>query len=65
MVGGSHSPLYTMWKFGQLASASIQQVAEWGYPEKLLKELAALEGEDVLSVVKTRAQWPAYPLSGK
>ncbi len=64
MVGASHTPLYTIWQYGEKASDAVQQIAEWGFPEKMMHELRA-QGEDVLTVVKTRAQWPAWPANGK
>lgn len=59
VVGASHSSEYVMWEYGELSSAAIQKVAEWGWPTDLEEEIKA-EASDTLSLIKTRALWPAY-----
>ena len=59
VVGASHSPNYVIWEYGGYASDGVQKVAEWGWPNDVETEIRA-QGDDVLSVLKTKAQWPAY-----
>lgn len=39
IIGASHSPEYSVWQEGQLASEGIRQVAEWGATRHLETEL--------------------------
>ena len=48
-----------MWEYGALSSDAIQKVAEWGWPADLEEEIKA-DASDTLSLIKTRALWPAY-----
>lgn len=59
IIGASHDKRYAVWDYGEYASDGVKKVAEWGWPNALENEIRG-QGERVLSVIKTRAQWPAY-----
>ncbi|CAK8697419.1 unnamed protein product [Clavelina lepadiformis] len=59
IVGASHSGNYIIWEYGGYASDGVQKVAEWGWVGNVESEIRA-HTDDVLSVIKTKAQWPAY-----
>lgn len=59
LIGASHSRRYLLWRYGGLASEGVRQVAEFGSPVKMEEEIRQ-QGDLVLSVIKTRAQWPAW-----
>ncbi|XP_069479685.1 spondin-1 isoform X1 [Ambystoma mexicanum] len=59
IIGGSHSKNYVLWEYGGYASEGVKQVAELGSPVKMEEEIRQ-KGDDVLTVVKAKAQWPAW-----
>ncbi|KAI1889472.1 hypothetical protein AGOR_G00163220 [Albula goreensis] len=59
LIGASHSRNYMPWEFGGYASEGVKQVAELGSPVKMEEEIRQ-KGDDVLTVIKTKAQWPAW-----
>uniref|UniRef100_A0A4W3K1N1 Spondin-1 n=1 Tax=Callorhinchus milii TaxID=7868 RepID=A0A4W3K1N1_CALMI len=59
IIGASHSKNYILWEYGGYASDGVKQVAEWGSPVKMEEEIRQ-KGDDILTVVKAKAQWPAW-----
>uniref|UniRef100_A0A3Q2EEM4 Spondin-1 n=1 Tax=Cyprinodon variegatus TaxID=28743 RepID=A0A3Q2EEM4_CYPVA len=59
IIGASHSKNYVLWEFGGLASDGVKQVAELGSPVKMEEEIRQ-RGDEVLTVIKMKAQWPAW-----
>ncbi|XP_030644468.1 spondin-1b [Chanos chanos] len=59
LIGASHSKKYILWEYGGYASEGVKQVAELGSPVKMEGEIRQ-KGDDVLTVIKTKAQWPAW-----
>ncbi|KAJ8002793.1 hypothetical protein DPEC_G00162650 [Dallia pectoralis] len=59
LIGASHSRNYVLWEYGGFASEGVKQVAELGSPVKMEEEIRQ-KGDDVLTVIKTKAQWPAW-----
>lgn len=60
IIGASHSGDYVIWEYGGYANEGVQKVAEWGWSDNLEQEIRAQSKKDVMSVIKTKAQWPAY-----
>lgn len=59
VIGASHSRSYVLWEYGGYASEGVRQVAEFGSPVKMEQEIRQ-KGDTVLTVIKTKAQWPAW-----
>uniref|UniRef100_A0A8C5G2U3 Spondin-1 n=1 Tax=Gouania willdenowi TaxID=441366 RepID=A0A8C5G2U3_GOUWI len=59
IIGASHSKNYVVWEYGGLASEGVKQVAELGSPVKMEEEIRQ-KGDEVLTVIKMKAQWPAW-----
>ncbi|XP_060783053.1 spondin-1b isoform X2 [Neoarius graeffei] len=59
LIGASHSRNYVLWEYGGYASEGVRQVAEFGSPVKMEEEIRQ-KGDDVMTVIKTKAQWPAW-----
>uniref|UniRef100_A0A3Q3ACG1 Spondin-1 n=1 Tax=Kryptolebias marmoratus TaxID=37003 RepID=A0A3Q3ACG1_KRYMA len=59
LIGSSHSKNYVLWEYGGVASEGVKQVAELGSPVKMEEEIRQ-KGDDVLTVIKMKAQWPAW-----
>ncbi|XP_078106430.1 spondin-1a isoform X2 [Sander vitreus] len=59
IIGASHSEKYVLWEYGGFASDGIKQIAELGSPVKMEEEIRQ-KGDDVLTVIKMKAQWPAW-----
>uniref|UniRef100_A0A3Q4GF92 Spondin-1 n=1 Tax=Neolamprologus brichardi TaxID=32507 RepID=A0A3Q4GF92_NEOBR len=59
LIGASHSRSYVLWEYGGYASEGVRQVAEFGSPIKMEEEIRQ-KGDEVLTVIKTKAQWPAW-----
>ncbi|XP_039988819.1 spondin-1b isoform X3 [Xiphias gladius] len=68
LIGASHSRGYVLWEYGGYASEGVRQVAELGSPIKMEEEIRQkvestsdeASGDEVLTVIKTKAQWPAW-----
>uniref|UniRef100_A0A8C4H409 Spondin-1 n=1 Tax=Dicentrarchus labrax TaxID=13489 RepID=A0A8C4H409_DICLA len=59
IIGASHSKNYVLWEYGGFSSEGVKQVAELGSPVKMEEEIRQ-KGDDVLTVIKMKAQWPAW-----
>ncbi|TNM91202.1 hypothetical protein fugu_003491 [Takifugu bimaculatus] len=59
IIGASHSKNYVLWEYGGYASDGVKQVAELGSPVKMEEEIRQ-KGDEVLTVIKMKAQWPAW-----
>nr|XP_046249804.1 spondin-1b isoform X2 [Scatophagus argus] len=59
LIGASHSRGYVLWEYGGYASEGVRQVAEFGSPIKMEEEIRR-KGDEVMTVIKTKAQWPAW-----
>ncbi|XP_035663075.1 spondin-1-like [Branchiostoma floridae] len=59
IIGATHSKDYTIWEYGGYSTEGVKQVAEWGSPTKLEREMKE-QGNKIRTVVKTDPQWPAY-----
>uniref|UniRef100_A0AAY4CFB8 Spondin-1 n=1 Tax=Denticeps clupeoides TaxID=299321 RepID=A0AAY4CFB8_9TELE len=59
LIGASHSRSYVPWEYGGFASEGVRQLAELGSPVKMEEEIRQ-KGDEVLTVIKTKAQWPAW-----
>uniref|UniRef100_A0A8C7MBY7 Spondin-1 n=1 Tax=Oncorhynchus kisutch TaxID=8019 RepID=A0A8C7MBY7_ONCKI len=59
LIGASHSRSYVLWEYRGFASEGVKQVAELGSPVKMEEEIRQ-KGDEVLTVIKTKAQWPAW-----
>ncbi|XP_075693897.1 spondin-1 [Rhinoderma darwinii] len=59
IIGGSHSKEYVLWEYGGYSSDGVKQVAELGSPVKMEEEIRQ-KGDEVLTVIKAKAQWPAW-----
>lgn len=59
LIGASHSRSYVLWEYGGYASEGVRQVAELGSPIRMEEEIRQ-KGDEVLTVIKTKAQWPAW-----
>ncbi|XP_053356007.1 spondin-1a [Clarias gariepinus] len=59
IIGASHSKNYVLWEYGGYASEGVKQVAELGSPIKMEEEIRQ-KGDEVLTVIKMKAQWPAW-----
>uniref|UniRef100_A0A9J8BFX1 Spondin-1 n=1 Tax=Cyprinus carpio carpio TaxID=630221 RepID=A0A9J8BFX1_CYPCA len=59
LIGASHSKNYILWEYGGYASDGVKQVAELGSPVKMEEEIRQ-KGDEVLTVIKMKAQWPAW-----
>uniref|UniRef100_T1JBH1 Spondin-1 n=1 Tax=Strigamia maritima TaxID=126957 RepID=T1JBH1_STRMM len=63
IIGASHSPDYTMWEYGGVASEGLQYVAEWGATRNMETELKA-QSSHIRTIIKARGLW--YPnVNGK
>ncbi|PIK42099.1 F-spondin-like protein [Apostichopus japonicus] len=58
LIGATHSSGYTMWEDGSYASDGVKQLAQYGSPVSLQKEMR-LQGSTIRSVFKHRGLWPA------
>ncbi|CAF97515.1 unnamed protein product, partial [Tetraodon nigroviridis] len=58
LIGASHSKNYMLWEYGGYASDGVRQVAEFGSPIKMEQEIRR-KGDEIMTVIKTQAQWPA------
>ncbi|XP_046906770.1 spondin-1b [Hypomesus transpacificus] len=59
LIGASHTQDYVLWEYGGYASEGVRQVAELGSPVKMEEEIRQ-KGDEVLTVIKTKPQWPAW-----
>ncbi|XP_019406977.1 PREDICTED: spondin-1 isoform X2 [Crocodylus porosus] len=59
IIGSSHSKNYILWEYGGYASEGVKQVAELGSPVKMEEEIRQ-QSDEVLTVIKAKAQWPAW-----
>ncbi|XP_033972075.1 spondin-1a isoform X1 [Trematomus bernacchii] len=59
LIGASHSKDYVLWEYGGFSSDGVKQVAELGSPVKMEEEIRQ-KGDEVLTVIKMKAQWPAW-----
>lgn len=59
LIGASHTRSYVLWEYGGYASEGVRQVAELGSPIRMEEEIRQ-KGDEVLTVIKTKAQWPAW-----
>ncbi|XP_068595155.1 spondin-1-like [Brachionichthys hirsutus] len=59
LIGASHSRSYVLWEYGGYASEGVRQVAEFGSPIKMEEEIRQ-KADEVMTVIKTKAQWPAW-----
>uniref|UniRef100_A0A8C9VZ28 Spondin-1 n=1 Tax=Scleropages formosus TaxID=113540 RepID=A0A8C9VZ28_SCLFO len=59
IIGASHSKNYVLWEYGGYSSEGVKQVAELGSPVKMEEEIRQ-KGDEVLTVIKAKAQWPAW-----
>uniref|UniRef100_A0A8C6WH94 Spondin-1 n=1 Tax=Neogobius melanostomus TaxID=47308 RepID=A0A8C6WH94_9GOBI len=59
LIGASHSKSYVLWEYGGMASDGVKQVSELGSPVKMEEEIRQ-KGDEVLTVIKMKAQWPAW-----
>lgn len=41
MLGGSHSKHYSMWRYGEIATDGLKEIAEWGNTYKAESEMKA------------------------
>jgi len=53
MIGASHSINYDLWKYGELASLSLTEMAEHGYTKKLERNMK-ISSKHIRSVIKAR-----------
>jgi len=44
MLGASHSKNYSLWRFGDIASDGLKEIAEWGNTYKAESEMKANVG---------------------
>lgn len=58
LIGATHSSEYTMWEDGGYASDGVKQIAQYGSPVTLQREMR-LQGSRIRSVFKHRGLWPA------
>ena len=71
VIGATHSSQFFMYRIGELASPGIVKMAEEGYVGTMERQLRIDQNnQQVKSILKTRAQWPAHqpgqkPLSGE
>ncbi|XP_075879669.1 spondin-1a [Nelusetta ayraudi] len=59
IIGSSHSKNYVLWEYGGYSSDGVKQVAQLGSPVKMEEEIRQ-KGDEVLTVIKMKAQWPAW-----
>ncbi|XP_032379213.1 spondin-1 [Etheostoma spectabile] len=59
LIGASHTRSYVLWEYEGYASEGVRQVAEFGSPIRMEEEIRQ-KGDEVLTVIKTKAQWPAW-----
>ncbi|XP_043915241.1 spondin-1 [Protopterus annectens] len=59
IIGGSHTKNYVLWEYGGYASEGVKQVSEFGSPVKMEEEIRQ-KSDEVLTVIKAKAQWPAW-----
>uniref|UniRef100_A0A674NIV0 Spondin-1 n=1 Tax=Takifugu rubripes TaxID=31033 RepID=A0A674NIV0_TAKRU len=59
LIGASHSKSYMLWEYGGFATEGVRQVAEFGSPIRMEEEIRQ-KGNEVMTVIKTKAQWPAW-----
>ncbi|XP_056908694.1 spondin-1-like isoform X3 [Takifugu flavidus] len=75
LIGASHSKSYMLWEYGGFATEGVRQVAEFGSPIRMEEEIrqklaisrtiphrsmVLFKGNEVMTVIKTKAQWPAW-----
>uniref|UniRef100_A0AC35U6B5 Spondin-1 n=1 Tax=Rhabditophanes sp. KR3021 TaxID=114890 RepID=A0AC35U6B5_9BILA len=58
MLGASHSDNYTMWKFGDVATDGLKEIAEWGNTFKGEQEMKAV-AQEIRTMIKLKGLW--YP----
>ncbi|VDK20990.1 unnamed protein product [Anisakis simplex] len=58
MLGASHSPNYTMWKFGMIATDGMKEIAEWGNTYKGEQEMKE-HASEIRTLMKIKGLW--YP----
>lgn len=39
IIGASHSPSYSIWSYGSLATTGVKEVCEYGWPRSLEGEI--------------------------
>lgn len=63
LIGSSHSAQYRVWEYGGIASEGLKEVAVFGSPGKLERELKS-QSNHIRTIIKARGLW--YPsLQGK
>ena len=61
VIGATHSGNYVMFREGQIAQPGIIKMAEEGYVGTMERQLRVDQSNNqVETILKTRAQWPAY-----
>ncbi|CAJ0955610.1 unnamed protein product, partial [Mesorhabditis belari] len=58
MLGASHSSNYSLWKFGEISSDGMKEIAEWGNTYQAEKE-AKEKASEVRTLMKLKGLW--YP----
>ncbi|KAK0394261.1 hypothetical protein QR680_000658 [Steinernema hermaphroditum] len=58
MFGGSHSRGYSLWRFGDIATDGMKEIAEWGNAYKAEQELRE-NATEVRTIIKMKGLW--YP----
>ncbi|XP_067945663.1 spondin-1-like [Watersipora subatra] len=59
IIGASHSPSYSLWSYGTLATTGVKEVCEYGWPRTLEGEIKQ-QSRNVRTVIKTSGIW-GYP----
>lgn len=58
MLGASHSKHYHLWRFGDIATDGLKEIAEWGNTYKGESEMKQ-NASEVRTIVKMKGLW--YP----
>ncbi|CEF70857.1 Thrombospondin, type 1 repeat and Proteinase inhibitor I2, Kunitz metazoa domain and Reeler domain and Spondin, N-terminal domain-containing protein [Strongyloides ratti] len=55
-LGASHSNNYTLWKFGEIASDGLKEIAEWGNTFKAENEMKD-NAREIRTIIKLKGLW--------
>ena len=58
VLGASHSKNYSLWRFGDIATDGLKEIAEWGNTYKAESEMKEAASE-IRTILKMKGLW--YP----
>ena len=58
MLGASHSKNYSFWRYGEIATDGVKEIAEWGNTYKGESEMRG-NASEIRTILKMKGLW--YP----